>query len=109
MTTNETRDQLVAGAQAEAERYKLGLQAICNGARFDPAEVKRRAFVDGVKWAADTFAASASAPVDEAKLAEVIDDAQRRWNGSGRREPIATAITREVVALLRGEHGISQD
>ena len=45
----------------------------------------------------------AKAPVDEAKLAEVVDNAQRRWNGSGRREPIATAITREVVAMLRGD------
>lgn len=48
-------------------------------------------------------ALAAPSPVDEAKLAEVVDDAQRRWNGSGRREPIATAITREVLTLLRGE------
>lgn len=48
-------------------------------------------------------ALAAPAPVDEAKLAEVVDNAQRRWNGSGRWEPIASAITRDVLALLRGD------
>lgn len=39
-------------AQEEAERYKHGLIAGCNGVQFDVADVKRRAFVDGAVWGA---------------------------------------------------------
>lgn len=41
--------------------------------------------------------------INETELRQVIDDAQRRWNGSGRNEPISAAITRAVLARLRGE------
>lgn len=56
----------------------------------------------------DVFSALAVSPapardeIDETKLAEVIDVAQRRWGGSGRHEPIADAITRAVIDHLRG-------
>lgn len=38
-------------------------------------------------------------------LHAVIDDSQRRWNGSGRHEPLADAITRVVMEHL--EKGIT--
>lgn len=40
--------------------------------------------------------------VDEAALYEAIDKAQRVWNGNGRHEPMAAAITRSVLELVRG-------
>lgn len=38
--------------------------------------------------------------VDEARLYETIDKAQRVWNGNGRHEPIAAAITRAVLGEI---------
>ncbi|WP_336653061.1 MULTISPECIES: hypothetical protein [unclassified Leucobacter] len=40
--------------------------------------------------------------IDETALAEVIETARRRWDGSGRHEPISTAITRAVMEHLGG-------
>ena len=42
------------------------------------------------------------APADAAALLEVVDVAQRRWNGIGRHESISAAITRAVLDHLRG-------
>ncbi|WP_053387019.1 hypothetical protein [Leucobacter japonicus] len=78
-TVTGDREKLIDEAHAEAERYKLGLQALCNGVEFDPAELKRRAFVHGVEWAADALAAPSD--VDETKLAEMIADANRLGSG----------------------------
>lgn len=34
-------------AEQNVERFKRGLRAICNGAVFDPADLKRKAYVSG--------------------------------------------------------------
>ncbi len=47
-----TAPDVRTAAQAEAERYKHGLIAGCNGMQFDVADVKRKAFVEGAVWGA---------------------------------------------------------
>ncbi len=40
-------EQVQKVAEREAERFKRGLWATCNGADFDPADIKRAAFITG--------------------------------------------------------------
>ncbi|UOQ58112.1 hypothetical protein MUN78_04500 [Leucobacter allii] len=95
------REELIAKARVEAERYKRGLRAMCNGAEFDPADLKRRAFVQGVEWAATSLAAPVE--VDEAKLAEVINAALAEWEGEEPSEVfVAWFIKHRLAEWLRG-------